>query len=474
MSLTTRVGLLAGASALTLTGASFADNPTEAQNYEARIAELEATVAQLKGDNWLTEQRSDEIRSMVQDALADADTRASLLQAGMTAGYDNGFVIGSSDGNFMLKINGQLQTRFVYNNQDKSPSTVNEDASLGDLLAASWAAETEEELMAALEDELLISGDDNRWGFENTRTKLIFSGHVVNPDWMYLIEANFGTCGTFTLEDAYIAYNYGNGWKAMMGQFKAPFLREELVNSMYQLAVERSWVNEYFTAGRTQGVAMDYLGEQFHFTGALLQDGANADNGAWINYDVEWAMGARVEVLFQGTWDQFTDFTSWKGEETGFMMGAALHYQSQEYGTSHNNELEVAQATIDASVEFGGANLFGAIVYSNLDNDANIDADQYGIVIQGGFFLDDNWELFGRYEWSDLDMQFADDISIFTVGVNRYWAKHGLKWTTDIGYGIESVYSTQAITGWRADGIDEDLNNEDGQVVFRTQMQLTF
>ena len=434
MSLTTRVGLLAGASALTLTGASFADNPTEAQNYEARIAELEATVAQLKGENWLTDQRAEEIRGLVQDVLADADTRASLLQAGMTAGYDNGFVIGSSDGNFSLKLNGQLQTRFVYNNQDNGPT------------------------------------DDDRWSFENTRTKLMFSGNVVNPDWMYYIEAGFcRETGVFYLDDAYIAYNYGNGWKAMMGQFKAPVLREELVHSMYQLAVERSWLNEYFTGGCTQGIAVDYLGDQFHFV-ASYNDGVNTDNTAWIARDTEFSMTGRAEILFQGTWDQFRDFTSWEGEETGFMLGGALHYEREEYGTILDvDELEIFLVTIDASLEFGGANLFGAFMYRSLDDDAAIDFDQYGFLIQGGFFLNEDWELFGRYEFADLDMEGVDDANIFTLGVNRYWAKHGLKWTTDLGFGIDSVPTTESVTGWRADSVAED-----GQIVFRTQLQLTF
>jgi len=432
MSLTTRVGLLAGASALTLTGASFADNPTEAQNYEARIAELEATVAQLKGENWLTDQRAEEIRGLVQDVLADADTRASLLQAGMTAGYDNGFMIGSSDGNFSLKLNGQLQTRFVYNNQDNSP------------------------------------GDDDRWGFENTRTKLIFSGNVVNPDWMYYVEADFTESGTFTLDDAYIAYNYGNGWKAMMGQFKAPILREELVHSMHQLAVERSLINEIFTGGRTQGIAVDYLGDQFHFV-ASYNDGANTPNTPWSTRDTEFSFTGRGEILFSGTWDQFQDFTSWEGEETGFLLGGALHYQVQEYGTIDPDELEVLLATIDASLEFGGANLFGAFIYRSLDDDAMVDYDQYGFLIQGGFFLNEDWELYGRYEFADLDMPGVDDVNLFTIGVNRYWAKHGLKWTTDVGFGIDSVPTTSSITGWRQDSVGED-----GQVVVRSQLQLLF
>ena len=58
---------------------------------------------------------------MVQDVLADADTRASLLQNGAMAGYNGGFFIGSTDGDFSLKINGQVQSRYVHNNRDMPP-----------------------------------------------------------------------------------------------------------------------------------------------------------------------------------------------------------------------------------------------------------------------------------------------------------------------------------------------------------------
>ena len=84
MILIKRVGLLTGALALTLTGGSLADTNPEATNQEmrARITELESRLAAVEAtedQDWLTEQRADEIKSLVHDVLADAHTRASLL-----------------------------------------------------------------------------------------------------------------------------------------------------------------------------------------------------------------------------------------------------------------------------------------------------------------------------------------------------------------------------------------------------------
>ena len=32
-----------------------------------------------------------------------------------------------------------------------------------------------------------------------------------------------------------------------------------------------------------------------------------------------------------------------------------------------------------------------------------LQADQYGFVVQGGFYFTDEWEGFVRYEWADFD-----------------------------------------------------------------------
>jgi len=60
---------------------------------------------------------------------------------------------------------------------------------------------------------------------------------------------------------------------------------------------------------------------------------------------------------------------------------------------------------------------------------------------------------------------------VLTIGVNKYWSKHTLKWTTDLGFGfdeVSAVYSSSG-AGWRT-----DTAGEDGQMVLRSQVQLLF
>ncbi len=457
MSLTKQAGLLVGAVALTLTGGSFADTPSQATNKElkARVAELESRLSAVeagKSNDWLTEQRADEIRGLIGDVLADADTRASLLAQGMTAGYQDGALIQSADGNWSLKTNIHMQQRFVYNSQDPTAA----------------------------------AADDDRVGFENTRTKFILSGNVVSPDWYYKVEVDIGSNGgTSTGDrtdtgDAYISYDYGNGWGIKVGTYKAPLLREELVDSRYQLAVERSLVNYLFTGGRTDGVSVSWESDQFRVEFGT-NDGINRGQTAFGVPDVDFAISARGEWLAMGNWDQFMDFTSPSGSETGLLVGAGFHWETNEDDGLGLSDADTILFTVDGSYEAGGWNVYGAFIYKSEEDDSGgtVDEDQIGIMFQGAYYFTDDWEGFIRYEWADLDQPDAtpaDDISVITFGVNKYFDGHNAKWTTDLGFALDgidgSAVSTTAgdITGFREDTTVGD----DGQFVIRSQLQIVF
>ncbi|MCH8212294.1 MAG: hypothetical protein IIB99_13105 [Planctomycetes bacterium] len=251
------------------------------------------------------------------------------------------------------------------------------------------------------------------------------------------------------------------------------------------MAVERSLVNEEFNQGRSQGVELAYSSDQFK-AAMMLNEGFDRDNTSALTEDTEFAITARAEALLAGSWGQFKDFTSWADETTAVMIGAAVHYERDEFGTgdglfvdadgdglddtANDDELETLAFTADLSLEFGSANAFAAVVYRDLDSDS-VDAEQLGVVVQGGVFLTNEWEIFARYEWGDLDRAGVDDLSVITFGVNRFWDKHALKWSMDVGIGLNEIAEPWSASGagWRTDGVGQD-----GQIVVRSQMQLLF
>ncbi len=440
------------------------DDPSVQEQIKAMRAEMErlhSDNAQMKteiddlkaaaDDDWLTERRSEEIKTLVADVLADSDTRSSNLQNGLLAGWSDHFFLASPDGRFKLQLEGQMQIRWVYSYQDRT--------------------------------------DDHRQGFENTRTKLTVRGHVFNQDMNYLVRGDFNRGnGAFSMQDAWLQYRLNNDWHVRIGLFKLPYSREELVSSTRQLAVERSLTNESFNIGRSQGVEFIYAADDWKLWIAT-HDGGEDNLGGFtslagtvggvttaLSEDVEWALTFRYEKLLAGEWRQFQDFTSPMADEYGMLMGFAGHLQQEEsvgqFGLARD-ETRWYAATADLSIEWGGANLFGSFNYSFNDHPSFGHFNLYGFLAQGGVYFTPKFEMFARYQygWWDFTQDFAD-LHQFMLGANYYLDGHDAKWTTDIGFGIGRVESTwdSDLAGWRT----ETEGSDTPQIVFRTQFQLLF
>jgi phosphate-selective porin OprO/OprP len=522
MSLTKFVGLLAGTA---VAGSAFAASVEANNDAMAQIADLKKEIAELKaqnGDKWLTEQRASEIRSVVQDVLSDADTRASLQAAQATAGWNKGFFLASPDGNFKLNVGGQLQTRWAYNwmsNRDMNNSELGAGTSFSQA-GVSKAA----------------------YGFEVRRAKLEFSGHVVDPSWQYAVtlayqqffgqndspaSANFAGgggvsqgdnfAGGIGLENAYIKKDLGNGFSVQVGQFKSPFLREWLVSSKYQLAVERSIASALFNTGWTQGIQANWNNDNLRamvsyndgannanlgsISGSNVNDGAFTNSGAGF---VQWAFTGRVEFMAFGNWAQFDDLTSFRGEAAGLLVGGGINWQrgGQQGNLTNvggaavpangNADGEFFSWTVDATWDLGGANIFAAWMMNTSYSlpGGQGDINTYGVVIQGGYFLTDDIELFARWEWMNTVNKntnvAGDDIllntpnsafvnNIGTIGANWYISKN-VKWTTDFAVSWNPVVFQTGLFGQNIAGADYRTEGASGggQLVFRSQLQLLF
>ncbi len=411
----------------------------QGQQIEAQQALLEKQQAMISrmavndGD-WLDARRAEEVKGLIREVLSDADARAALLDDGIGAGHDgNNFYIRSNDGAFLLKVAGMLQIRHVYNSQDQSPT------------------------------------DDEVGGFEASRIRYGFIGNVIDPTWKYVIWTGHSNAGGDLLLDAYITKTFDGGWSVTAGQFKVPMWREWLVSEKSQQVVERSLLNG-LSGSYTQGIKADYKNDNIHLT-LSFNDGLGNLNTTWSATDVDFAFTGRAEWLVDGQWADYGDWMSSRGEEPVLVVGGAAHYQKGENGTN-TETTDITRWTADLTWGLGGANVFVAVIGDHQESDTT-DIDRLGVMVQGGVFLTDKLEVFGRYEWADLEVATdgQDDLGIVTLGGNYYVQGHRVKISADIGYGTEPVPATFSsnLTGWRTDSTDED-----GQIVARTQVQLLF
>ncbi len=393
---------------------------------------------------------ADEARAIVAEMLADAETRSSLQSSGGNAGHDGKFFLSSSGGNFRLNVGGQVQFRYSLN--------------LGDDLGGT------------------TDNDDER-GFSTRRTKLNFDGTVYDNIDFKVVGAFNRSGGNFQLEDAWVRMAINENSNISFGQFKAPFLKEELVSSTSQLAADRSIANEVFNQDRSQGIQYAYNADDWNLKVAF-SDGANTDNtdyntsnatGAWGGGEADWSFTGRFEYLGSGNWRQFRDFTSEAGSETAWMLGAAAHWEAGEIGGAGNLDYNNFGYTVDAAVEGDGWSVFGAFIGRSLDIDGGTDADDFGAVIQAAFRIPESkWEIFGRWDSVFADNAYAnnEDFNTITVGANYYMHGHAAKFTVDLQWFLDQVSQNDIVSANSGVGLLGD--SDDGEIGIRAQFQLLF
>jgi hypothetical protein len=493
-------------------GGAAADIAGELAALRAANDALAAKVARLEqetdGSRWLTESRAAEIRGIVTDVLADASSRDSLAGAGLGAGWSKdqgGFFLASEDGSFKLNIKGQVQVRWAMNSRENGGLGATADKS-------------------------------SSWGFENRRTKLTFSGHVIDPSVTFEVKPIFNrtpaslssggqalSSGNIvgSVEDIWVQKRFDSGFSVRAGQFKAPFLREELVSSGAQLAVERSLVNDLFSTKFAQGVQVEFgggkddslratlfYGDGLRANASRVPSGSTSAAGSYAGSyttafnanPTDYAFAGRVEHLGAGSWRQMRDLTSFRGEDTAWMLGFGAMAQSLRPTAEGPLAVTATDSmwgvTADLTVDFGGANLFVYGVYRDValagaaptrGGGTSDSFGQWGVVVQGGVFVSDEVELFARYELGDtgtdrfrvsepgVELKTA---SVATVGLNWYiGGSKDLKWSTDVGLGFAPVGDfASSGADWLGDGSSTagEGSTNDGQWVVRTQLQLLF
>lgn len=392
---------------------------------------------------------------------ADAAARTSQLQGG-TAGNDGFFYIGDGTGNYRLNMSGILQFRYSVNIRDNKPTNA--------------AGGTD---------------DDNTIGFNVPRGQLRWHGNIINPNWKFRIQGEFAENTNLTLQYAYGQYDFENmeGGFIRFGQFKLPILSEELIAPEFQLAAERSVTNEFFSQQYSQGIMFGYMSNSFAVH-AAFSDGVGSANTAFNSAtEADYALTGRFDYKFEGDWDRFDDFTSWRGDDLAARVGAAFHWQSSgDTNPSAADNTDFFLYTVDAAVEGNGWNLYAAFVGSTMDpGGASNDIDHYGAIVQGGIFLAEQWELFARWDALFLDdavlpVNADDDLHFLTFGVNYYFVpmSHAAKFTLDTVWSLNTTAPAAGVAGTTSTfGNDTRLtqilgDTDDGEFVLRAQVGIAF
>lgn len=364
-------------------------------------------------------------------------------------------------------------------------------------------------------------------GFDLPRTQLTLDGTIVNSRLTYKLTMDFGdaelargrgsspqvagSTGTPVLLDAYAQYNFGGkreGYYLKAGQFKHVMHTEEAVEAQYQLAVERSLTNEFFTLGYTQGVALGRVQRDWAWEISLSDGGRYLSSAEVANTSItngneaDIAIAGRLDWKLKGGWEQFVDFTSFQGTQDALKVGAGVFWM---LGGDTNPggyvppllvpqliRAEIFAWTVDVQWEGDGWNFFAAVMGNTIDwqflTGQELYISNYGVVAQAGMFVDDKSELFARVDgiWYDDELSSGFGVAqgepstILTVGWNYYIIpeSHAAKFTADVGwastnnFGLSAGFTTSdtlpdpTVTGF--------IGSTGAEYVFRAQFQILF
>ena len=128
---------------------------------------LQAEVSQLRAETnegWLNERRAEQVKSLIHDVLADADTCASLAGDGIIAGHNGKkFFLASEDGKFLMNIAGQIQIRYIWNSREESEAIPEPTRALSTTSKRLWPARKAESGSSAVPVSLRIRTSSRPW-----------------------------------------------------------------------------------------------------------------------------------------------------------------------------------------------------------------------------------------------------------------------------------------------------------------------
>lgn len=426
-------GAVAGAADLAPAPAPTHDDlRREIESLQTRIREIEVRQAVVS---------EQQVQETVDRVLADAERRSQLFAAeGFTAGWDNGFVLRSSDGAYVLRPGMLLQFRNVTDYRE------NADAD-GD--------------------------DDIQHGFEIRRALLIFQGNAISPNLGYFFQWEWGKNGNSQLLDAFVTYKIPDTKLVLKaGQYFDPVGPELRDGPPRRLAVEPS-VADFLIAGgredRVQGASIiygAYAPEAPTYLEFMVHDGMASKNTDYTDVNANFGVAGRAEVKCFGDWPSYRDFTAASNKNDLLVFGVGA-----DYTDAPNASTLLAQA--DAQWEPGKLALFGSLLmrYTDARNTAAEEAFDFGGVAQAAYLFSDRCEGFVRYSLTQFDeapVDADDTIHEICVGTNYYVvpsAPHRAKVTVDLTYlpnGAPASLKPFSIAG----------GTDDAEVVLRAQFQL--
>jgi len=511
-----RAALAAVAVVLASTAGAYADDTAdlaaELKALKTRIAELEAK----NNENWLTEERATQIKSLVQEVIADARTRGNFSD-GVNVGYKpgEGIFIGTTDKRTNISIGGFAQVRYTYAQHNAyNGRTISRQIDTTSGTPGSSDGSTAGR--TTTRTRYVIDDPANASGFDIRRARITVGGNVFSEDITFKLEGDFygSSTGAFTVTDAWIGYKFNDLFRIRAGSFKVPFAKTELVSDTSLSFMERPEVLAPFNPSRALGVSLfgdivkDTLAYEINAndgqgTNTLRRvDTVQGDGTVSNNLDNRMSYYGRLQWAGSGSLRDFRDEADRRDNNSAFiwMLGGAVGMESQNSsvrafpspqgsttvpGLSTNDSAgftnytlngDLYRGTIDWSAKWQGWSFVTAAYFQQVNHNPGTSASlPTGYGTKDSFFqhayygqlsymlMPKKLEVVGRAGF--LLTEGGPNIGeYYSLGMNYYLFGQNAKIQSDVTYTPEAAYTDAAAS---------TLQNTHN-ISFRVQLQLKF
>ena len=291
---------------------------------------------------------------------------------------------------------------------------------------------------------------DARGSFRIRRAKFKLEGWMIRSWLTYEMQVNYpGVAGSNAgalLEDAAFDLDLSKGkglFRVHAGQFKVPYGAQELTSSGNQQFVDRALASNSFFRGRETGVALWGATPNNKiewrvgvFNGNSMTRSANDNNKYQWNARLMWQPNGS-QVLNQRAWVTGALYSESDFESTTAPIYAvALNWERQNnHLATTGNDLKWNAYSVDGIFKYRGFSANGMYTWADRRPETGDKYSSPGFFIQMGQLLSRRrFEVAVRYGQYDASNAIDNNLVKELRGAfNYYYARHGLKWQTDVG-----------------------------------------
>jgi phosphate-selective porin OprO/OprP len=484
---------------------AFADTAAGAGDQDEMIAKMEAMIAvqqerlealqrqvQATHSGDMDQARAAQMKQQIREVLSETEFRESLMPSTLTAGYDDGFFIKSTDDKFAMSIFGRIQVRWTY-------------------------------YEARSRNRYLVPGfrRQDRSGFDAQRVRFGVAGHAYTKDLTYYMELEGDSVNgyDFVFSEGFINYRFADEFQVRAGYLTLASTRASFTSNENYQFVDGPLMDAVFGMGYGVGVRLwgqvfdqklDYYLDVVNSVTNGELDGA----GRVITNDEDRELDNNPAILFRTCWhvlegdpgvnmETQADHTMTQtpaldigfhyvfNDDEGDVLTSRIPFPRRTFfrdggfGLTSSRDLTFHQFGLDAAMKYMGFSTTAEYVIRVIDvrqsnslpwsplfqwtGDASTGA-QHGAYVQCGYFLpipslENKIEVVARVGGISALSGGSEGTWEYAGGVNYYIVEDKVKLQADITKISELPISNAEYSY---------ANVNDDPLIFRVQLQVAF